>query len=482
MPRTEIRPQPGPQTAFLETSADIAIYGGAAGGGKTWALLLECLRWIRIAMFGAVIFRRLSTQLKNEGGLWDEASNIYPLVGGVAREGSMDYRWPGGASISFRHLKEEKTKYGWQGSQVPLLVFDELTHFSESQFFYLLSRNRSMCGVRPYVRASTNPDAGSWVKRLVGPWVDRKHALYPTPPGVILYFIRHQGHLQWARSREEMAELFPGSRPKSITFIAASIFDNQALLRADPDYLANLEAQSPVERARLLLGDWDVVNEGLVYPDFGTIVVEPDDWPTDLAGKKVGGLDWGFRDPFAGLMATEDVQGNLWVEWEHYEPRMTLTAISEILPRCEDNEPRWWADPAGATQIAEVRRGDHDVVPCSHLGTEPIKSGVAVVTERIRSRSLFVRGDLGSLIDEAGKYRYPESGSLGNPEKPLDRDNHLMDALRYLVVGNDRGRVVKDEAPPQSQTSIEAREMAAEAKRDGEEAEYYDPDAEHWWS
>ncbi len=76
-----LAPQPGPQAAFLASAADIAIYGGAAGGGKTWALLMEPLRHVRNPGFGAVIFRRTTVQVRNEGGLWDESEGLYPRLG-----------------------------------------------------------------------------------------------------------------------------------------------------------------------------------------------------------------------------------------------------------------------------------------------------------------------------------------------------------------------------------------------------------------
>src|ERR1700709_1584215 len=129
-----LKPQEGPQEAFLATCADIALYGGAAGGGKTWALLLEPLRHVGTPDFGAVIFRRNSKQVRNEGGLWDESAKLYPLVGAKPQESILQWKFPSGAKLKFDHLEHEKNKYDWQGSQIPLIGFDELTHFSKSQF------------------------------------------------------------------------------------------------------------------------------------------------------------------------------------------------------------------------------------------------------------------------------------------------------------------------------------------------------------
>src|SRR5215467_15594552 len=91
---TTISPQPGPQTAFLQTPADICIYGGAAGGGKTVALLIETLRYVsRVPNFTVVCFRRTMPQITNPGGLWDETQNLYPRAGGMPHLGPREWRW-----------------------------------------------------------------------------------------------------------------------------------------------------------------------------------------------------------------------------------------------------------------------------------------------------------------------------------------------------------------------------------------------------
>ncbi|WP_234891282.1 terminase large subunit domain-containing protein [Sinorhizobium meliloti] len=183
--QTIIRPQPGPQTAFLVSPADIAIYGGSAGGGKTWALLMEPLRHIANPQFGAV-FRRSTVQVRNEGGLWDESEKLYPAIGASPKEHVLQWSFPSGASVSFAHLEHDKTVLNWQGSQIPLVCFDELTHFSAKQFWYMVSRNRSMSGVRPYIRATCNPDADSWVAELISWWIDQDTGLpIPERAGVL---------------------------------------------------------------------------------------------------------------------------------------------------------------------------------------------------------------------------------------------------------------------------------------------------------
>jgi predicted phage terminase large subunit-like protein len=255
-----IGPQPGPQTAFLRTPADICIYGGAAGGGKSFALLLEPLRHVGNPHFTAVIFRRTYPMVTNEGGLWDSSAEIYPLVKAVPRQGDLEWRFPSGATVRFAHLQHEKNKLDWQGAQIPLIGFDELSHFSETQFWYMLSRNRSTCGIRPYVRATTNPDADAWVAGLIDWWINPDTGLpIPDRSGVVRYFIRLDNRLIWAADPAELRAKYGAKvEPKSLTFIGARIEDNPALLQVNPEYLANLLALSHVDQERLLHGNWKI--------------------------------------------------------------------------------------------------------------------------------------------------------------------------------------------------------------------------------
>ena len=257
------RPQPGPQEAFHASPADIVIYGGSAGGGKSYSLLLEQLRHVKNPNFRGVLFRRDYSQIMHPGGLWDEAGKMYPFCKGEALIGLGKYKFPSGAEISFHHLHLESDVYAWQGSQVPLFCFDELTHFTAEQFWYMVGRNRSTCGVRPYIRASCNPELDSWVEKLIAWWINQDDASssyglpIPDRSGVLRWFIRIDDSLEWADTPGELKAKFGGAvMPKSLTFIPAKLTDNKILMEADPGYLANLQAQTRLERARLLDGNW----------------------------------------------------------------------------------------------------------------------------------------------------------------------------------------------------------------------------------
>ncbi len=264
------QPQPGPQWEFLATPADIAIYGGAAGGGKSYALLLDAVRWHRVPGYSAVLFRREFADQTKAGGLWSESIDLYAEMGGKPNASDLQWRWSlpeGGRSvIQFKGLAQESDKLKWQGAQLAFLGFDELTHFTESQFWYLQSRLRSRCGVRPYLRATTNPEPDSWVRRLIDWWIDEHGYPRRDRAGALRWFVRKGDDLVWADTAEELIDPeHPKRLPRSLTFIPASLADNPALTSANPDYETTLYSLSAVEQAKLLRGNWNARTDGLAF-------------------------------------------------------------------------------------------------------------------------------------------------------------------------------------------------------------------------
>ena len=258
LPPGRFAPQPGPQEEFCRSPADITIYGGAAGGGKSWAAIFEVLQHVGVRGFGALLLRKWLKDIKQTGGLWSEAENIYPLFNG--RPNRADWRWkfPSGSDIAFGHVDAD-FKERFKSAQIALLIFDELTHFTEEEFFYLLTRLRSSCGVRPYVRATTNPDADSWVAEFLAWWIDQDTG-YPIAEraGKVRWYLRRKERLYWASSRAELLARFPDAKPghcKSVAFVPAKLEDNCFL---GEDYEGNLLQQDEVQQERLLLGNWKI--------------------------------------------------------------------------------------------------------------------------------------------------------------------------------------------------------------------------------
>lgn len=258
-------PQLGGQTDFFNTQADVCIFGGAAGSGKSRAILLKAIRHINNPDYGAVIFRRTAPEITIEGGLWDDSTKLYSNIPGArSRESKLDWVFSSGASISFGHAQYEKdVENKYPGSQINYIVFDELTKFTPKQFWFLFSRNRSTCGVNPRIDATCNPDADSWVKSLIQWWIDEKTGIaIKERSGHLRYFYRISGQIYWGDTIAELEERFPDmaaiAPPKSFTFIPGSVYENKALLDTNPQYLSNLLALDSVEKARLLDGNWNI--------------------------------------------------------------------------------------------------------------------------------------------------------------------------------------------------------------------------------
>lgn len=272
-----MRPQVGPQERFLRLpgEAQIAIYGGAAGAGKTYALLMEPIYHVQtVPGFGAVAFRRTYPEIANEGGLWDSSYELYLPLGGKPNLTDLSWEFPPyGNTVKFAHMQHEHDRFKWHGSQIPLIEFDELTTFEATQFFYMLSRNRSTCGVMPYIRATTNPDADSWVAKFIAHWIDETGQAIEERSGQVHWFVRvaQDDRIVWDYEVGGLAALRaqyppPDFEPISVTFVPARLSDNVILTQRDPTYRSKLLNLPLVERERLLGGNWKIRPQaGLVF-------------------------------------------------------------------------------------------------------------------------------------------------------------------------------------------------------------------------
>lgn len=352
-------PQPK-QMAFLERPEYEALYGGAAGGGKSDALLAEALRQVHIPHYRAIILRKTFPQLSE---LIDRSREIYQPAFPAARYNSTAHCWafPSGAKIYFGSMQREADRTQYQGKRYDFIGFDELTHFSWAEYSYMMSRNRpGGAGTRVYIRATTNPGGKGhgWVKdRFIT-------AAKPLTPIVGEYpIVKPDGTtMKIKRSR---------------IFVPATVFDNQKLLSNDPTYVANLAMMPDAERSALLYGSWDSF-DGQVFREWRddpahyddqrfTHVISPfrvPSWWTIYRG-----FDFGYSKPFSVGWYAVDGDGVIYRIAEYYgytgTPdtgiKLDPTGIAAEIKRIEAENPnlkgrqiRGIADPA----IFEESRGE----------------------------------------------------------------------------------------------------------------------------
>jgi hypothetical protein len=269
-----ISPQAGFQEKFLSSSADVVVGGGAAGAGKTRALLMEPLRNMKVRGYSATIFRRTYPEITNPGALWDESTKIYPYCGFEPVKSSLEWHMKDKANreiskVVFRHLQYEDSLSDYQGAQLPFIGFDELTHFTRDMFLYLLSRNRSTCGVPSIVRATCNPDADSWLAEFIDWYIGEDGYIRKDRDGVIRYFTIDKDKVVWGETKGEVIEkarykfdLIPHGNKEdlvmSFTFIEGDIHENKILLKDDPAYLAKLLSGSEEDQLRLYKKNWKI--------------------------------------------------------------------------------------------------------------------------------------------------------------------------------------------------------------------------------
>ena len=261
--RATIRPQPGAQEAFLSTPADIAVFGGTRGPGKTFSLLLESLRHVGVKGFTAVMFRRTYPEMIQAGGLWMTSFDLYPALSGRPRQDVLQWRFPAGTTVKFSHMQHESDRLSWKGAQITLLAFDQLEGFTAEQFWFLLSCLRGTTRIAPYVRASCNPvpeddPVGGWLHTFLAWWIDEATG-WPRweRAGVLRWFIRdpETDAIDWAATREELVARHTRVAPQSVTFLPGRLEENRILAARDPLYREKLEMLPRVERLRAF-GNW----------------------------------------------------------------------------------------------------------------------------------------------------------------------------------------------------------------------------------
>lgn len=375
-------PQPK-QVAFMARGEYEALYGGAAGGGKSEALVMEALRQVHIPHYKGLILRKTYPQLEE---LIGKSLTYYPQIFPKAKYNDSKHTWtfPSGAKVIFGSMQHPKDKYNYQGQAYDFVAFDELTHFTFDEYIYLFSRNRpNGPGTRCYIRGTANPGGigHAWVK---------ERFITPAPPMTTI----------WNEVEIELPDGEKVKRRQSRVFVDADVFDNPALLANDPNYLTNLASMPEAERRALLYGDWDSYagqvfsewrNDPSHYEDRRwTHVISPFDIPDGWSIYR--SFDWGYAKPFSCGWWAIDYEGVAYRILELYGCRegapdvgvqWTAERVFSEIHRTEVEHPflrgrkiLGVADPAiwaenGGVSIAETaskfgvyfNKGDHERIP-----------------------------------------------------------------------------------------------------------------------
>lgn len=412
------QPNEGPQTDFLAAGETDVLYGGAAGGGKSYAMLVDPLRFAHRAAHRALILRRSMPELRE---LIDKSRELYPKAfpGCKYREVEKLWNFPSGAKVEFGFLERDADVYRYQGQAYSWIGFDEITHLpTEFSWNYLASRLRTTDSeITPYMRCTANPggSGAQWVK---------KRYIAPSPYN----------------------ESFVGEDGITRKFIPARLNDNPYLAK-DGRYEQMLKSLPPTQRRQLLEGNWEI-SEGAAFTEFDREmhVVEPFEIP--LHWERVKGLDYGYASESACVWAAIDPSdGTLIVYRELYRKGLLATELAEMLTNMELNDPM-------------SVRGVLDTACWSRTGT----TGPTVAETLIQAGHKLRPADKNRVAGKIQIHEHLKLQHTGRPKMqmfntcpnlirelqsiPLDKNNpedvdthasdHAYDALRYLIMSRPR--------------------------------------------
>jgi len=308
------------QELFLSCPADEVLYGGAAGGGKSDAILIAALGTHLCGFFNnpkwrALLVRRTFPELEKSLIL-----KSMEFLHGMAKYDGVKHRWVSrvGGIIQFGHIKNEKDVYSYRSDAYNYIGFDELTQFTEVMYTYLFSRLRTTDpNIKCEMRSASNPGGigHAWVKRRFLEQEDGS----PREPNKLYY---------------QEIEMLDGSKYKmSRCFIPATVFDNEHLYKNDPMYVRRLMELPDVERKAMLYGDWNIYS-GQFFTEFTDAHIcdpfeVPMDWPVWIS------MDWGYSTYGAVGFYTQSPEGRVYM-WDemyftHINPREVANEIKSKL-------------------------------------------------------------------------------------------------------------------------------------------------------
>ena len=272
----KVMAQSGGQEKLLTTPADITIYGGSRGGGKSFGLLMDALNDCSRKGFRSIILRK---ELGDLSDLIDTSKEVFSQFGEYNRsKADMTWNFYNGGWLTFGYYGDsyEDFRVRYQGKQYSYEGIDEITHMDYKMFRYLMTVNRNASYIRNRIIGTCNPDPDSWVARFIDWWIGDDGLPIPERDGILRYCFMDGDDVSgifWGDTREEVYGKCKGlidkiakgyeefGDPKnlfirSVCFISGKLRDNKKLLRSDPSYLANLANQSEEQRARDLEGNW----------------------------------------------------------------------------------------------------------------------------------------------------------------------------------------------------------------------------------
>lgn len=416
-------PHPGAQSDFLQSPVDEVFFGGAAGPGKSDCLVISPLEQIHHSRYNGILFRRTYADLVKADGLIERSKLYYPHLGGQFNAQAKRWTFPSGAKIWFGAMEHEDDKLKFQSAQFQEIDFDELTHFTLSQFLYLYSRLRlpyEGADMRLKMRAASNPG---------GPGHDWVKNRYVTTD--IIHQPRH-----FARINDEDVEV-NATHPlgRSRLFIPAKHTDNPSL---DKQYVGNLNQMSSLDRRRLLEGDWDALDTAmLVY----------DNWDNDgnISSKAEYNPDlpvyWSIDDGYIHPRVVLFIQ--VWPDdsvriFDEYSKSGQLheETIDECLEYPYNRPDHVTVDPSAAVLIALLTSPKYNLF--AYGAYNDLGQGIKGVRREICDgrgvRSLIVHPRCKKLVAGFTRYRNDEKLKLPNGEpRPVKEEDDEVDSARYWI-------------------------------------------------
>jgi hypothetical protein len=412
-------PNEGPQTDFLAAAEKDVLYGGAAGGGKSFAMLIDPLRHCHIKEHRALILRRSMPELRE---LIDKSRELYPKAfkGAKFREVEKLWSFPSGAKIEFGFLEKDADVYRYQGQAYSWIGFDEITHLpTEFGWNYLASRLRT-----------TNPNLETYLRCTAN------------PGGV---------GAQWVKKRyieaSEPNKTFKGKDGLTRKFIPALLQDNPYLAE-DGEYERMLQSLPAVQRRQLLEGNWDVA-EGAAFAEFSTDVhvIPPFELPSWW--ERVKGIDYGYAAESCCLWGAVDPDDKTIIIYrELYRKGLTGEALADTITQMEENEIK--SIPGVLDTAAWARTGytgptiGETLVNRGHKLRRADKNRIAGKTqihEHLRQREgagrprLQIFSNCVNLIKELQGIPLSKTNPEDVDTKAAD---HAYDALRYMIMSRPK--------------------------------------------